>query len=341
MDLLYAFIILLFFGTVILSGIRKDKLQEDGDLLGRYNRLRGLFAFEIIIGHCVQGEHSYLFLFENFLCLSVAFFFFVSAYGMTLSYTNKQGYLRGFVYSKCGYIFIANTIAFFCGAGLSFVTGYTTKFTSKGDIVSTYFESTNWFIWEIMAFYVLFYIVFKTIKHNRWIMCLVVVTVSTFLMYMLGVFESYYTASFAFPLGIFIGEKDDLIKKLLNVEGMKCAIVSVLLIVAGLGCFLIPGGNIYRDLYLRNIMAAGIILFIGVLLFNISCGNRFMDFLSRYSAGLYFYQFIFLELCIAMGIRYYVKIPIVILGAFTMSLILDGPTKKINKMLKSGTVRKL
>lgn len=336
MDFLCALIVLILFAVLLLLKSKKENLEEKGNLLGRYNCLRGLFALEIIVGHCVQGEQTYLFLFENFLCISVAFFFFVSAYGMTLSYIKNENYLKRFVLSKCGYVFMMNTIAFLCGFGLSFVTGLKTKYVPEDNIVSAYFSSTNWYVWEIMAFYILFYVAFKLTKRYRWISCLIVVLVATLLMYEFNIFESYYTAAFAFPLGIFAGENDDLLKAKLSKKWKYCVVVSILLMIIGFSCFIIPGGNIYRDLYLRNIMAVGIILGIGTLLNNFSFKNRTLDFLSRYSAGLYFFQFIFLELCNVMRIRYYVKIPIVVLGAIIMSLITNEPAIKIKKVLKNS-----
>lgn len=65
------------------------------------NALRGIFAIEIVIGHVVRYENTWLYPFGKFMIISVAFFFFVSAFGMVSPIRNREMFtLRDFLREK-------------------------------------------------------------------------------------------------------------------------------------------------------------------------------------------------------------------------------------------------
>jgi len=71
------------------------------------NSLRGLFALEIIIGHVVRDESGIISMLGRFMICSVAFFFFLSASGMVLSYKSKNDYLSiRFLINKVFFLFL-------------------------------------------------------------------------------------------------------------------------------------------------------------------------------------------------------------------------------------------
>ncbi len=67
-----------------MNTIVLDKTEK----LKRLNALRGWFAVQIILGHAVYQD-SALYPLCQFSIISVAYFFFVSAFGMVLSYQRK------------------------------------------------------------------------------------------------------------------------------------------------------------------------------------------------------------------------------------------------------------
>ena len=95
--MLYALLIYAIFIFILLFGIKFRPLTKEEDFFFSFNRLRGFFALEIVVGHVVRYESSLLYPIGKFMIISVAFFFFVSAYGMARSYDAKEDYLHGFL----------------------------------------------------------------------------------------------------------------------------------------------------------------------------------------------------------------------------------------------------
>ena len=110
--MLYALLIYVIFIFILLFGIKFRPLTKEEDFFFSFNRLRGFFALEIVVGHVVRYESSLLYPIGKFMIISVAFFFFVSAYGMARSYDAKEDYLHGFLFSKFSYLLTIAVIAY-------------------------------------------------------------------------------------------------------------------------------------------------------------------------------------------------------------------------------------
>lgn len=116
---MYSFIfslcILFFFMILVFWNFKR---HSDHDLsresyLQNLNNLRGFFALEIVIGHVIRYEQTILYPMGKFMICSVAFFFFVSAFGMAVSYEKKENYLNlNFILSKPVYLLALSILIF-------------------------------------------------------------------------------------------------------------------------------------------------------------------------------------------------------------------------------------
>ena len=101
-------------GVGILTDGKRDYSSEQKEVLKRLNKLRGVFAIEIIIGHVFRHQITILYPFGKFMIISAAFFFFISAFGMVYSNRHKSGYLEGmsFLLQKPFYILLISVLFF-------------------------------------------------------------------------------------------------------------------------------------------------------------------------------------------------------------------------------------
>lgn len=323
MDLIYSGVVLILFAALALVGIKKKGVTSDTELLSRYNNLRTFFAMEIIIGHSIKNFHTPLALFENFLCISVAFFFFVSAYGLALSYDEKEGYLKGFIISKCGYIFLINLVAYIFSVIIAVISRVDTIFyTGPKGLLINLFTASNWYIWELIGFYALFYLIYRFVPKLRWLVALIIVIAMVVIMYVCKVFEPYYTASLAFPFGILLGEHNQKVQKLLKNRYVLCCIIAFVVMAVGMSCFVVPNGSIVKDVFLRNIMGIGTIMVLGVFLYQLAIGNPALRWLKTYTTEIYIFQFIWLQIAAGLGFDYKLKLPFVLVTTIITALIM-------------------
>lgn len=112
-SIVFSICVFLIFAGFALFGCKKrstDSLSRKS-CLQNLNDLRGLFALEIVLGHVVRWETTILLPFGKFMICSVAFFFFVSAFGMAISHEEKENYLSyHFLISKPVCLFLITVL---------------------------------------------------------------------------------------------------------------------------------------------------------------------------------------------------------------------------------------
>ncbi|MDD6072586.1 MAG: hypothetical protein PUC12_17515 [Clostridiales bacterium] len=81
-DIVYVVFILLLFAGVIFCGVKPLPALDGQEACQRLNNLRGIFAMEIVVGHVIRDDRTLLYPMGKFMIISVAFFFFVSAFGL-------------------------------------------------------------------------------------------------------------------------------------------------------------------------------------------------------------------------------------------------------------------
>lgn len=291
MKLLSAFIYMLL-AFLLIYKLQYQHAESEEEYFQNFNSLRGLFAVEIVIGHVIRYENTWLYPLGKFMLVSVAFFFFVSGWGLCRSFHQKKGYLDHFLASKCMYLFILSIYAFLLRYILWVVMG---KSEAKENILLQYFQKTNWYIWELIFFYLLFYFIYKFVPGRlRNILIAVITVISATALFFAGVIQGYYMSAFAFPAGLLFYEYFDSVRAFLKKGIGKLMILAA----AILGLFSSAFGldSLVGMVYLRNLLCLAVL---GIMIYFLTyfCpGNIFLRFLGKYSTGIYIYQFMFLNM---------------------------------------------
>ena len=117
----------------------------------------------------VRNERSILYPLGKVMIISVAFFFFISAYGLALSFRNKKDYLNGFLLRKCGYIVFLILITYIFNITVAYISPVKTKYYPIKECLPVHiFYNTNWYLWELLLLYMVFYIVYKYLYKYRY-----------------------------------------------------------------------------------------------------------------------------------------------------------------------------
>lgn len=306
---------------------RKMKLKH-------LNELRGVFALEIIVGHVVDFHGCLLYPLAKFMICSVAFFFFISAYGMVVSCKNKKNYLTiSFLVNKPVYLLIVSIGIYIINATIDFVSklqiGYCTNFFS----LSHFFCMTNWYVWELMFFYLLFWIVYKCAYKYREIIIVCITVLCVIILYFNQFSEAWIASAFAFPLGITYGEHFEIINNV--IYSIKGYIFVALLSVFGLFSLLVKTENLLSMVFMRNAICIAAIAFIIYLSeIHFLRNNAVTRFLTKYSTGLFFMQFISLKISENYNLSYWTRIIFVVfITLFTAVLLVNPMTGVIKKCL--------
>lgn len=281
----------------------------------------------------IRYDKTILYPLGKFMIISVAFFFFVSAFGLSYSFRVKDNYLKGFVRSKCGYLLCLIAVVYIFNVLVSLVvpvhTGY---YEGISSIVPLFFKSTNWYLWELCAFYLLFYIVFRFFERYRWFCLFVLLVFLNAYFFKTGWAEGWYASSFAFPFGLFYEENYEKCNHFLGSKKGKA--FTVLLTCLGLSSQLLGQESIIGMVYLRNIMCiAGLLILIYVLQF-FETDNRALRVLTKYSTELYLFQFIYLRISEVYQWDYKARILFVAGLTGITAFFMHFPIEKIRTFLK-------
>lgn len=125
-------IILIIFAGVILISCRFKNEQGDYLNLAKCNCLRGIMAVAIVLHHMSEKTHGGIAFpqLQHIGYLIVAVFFFLSGYGLTVSYSKKGiAYFRGFWRKRIGYLAVVYLLVtalywvYFIATGRSITVG--------------------------------------------------------------------------------------------------------------------------------------------------------------------------------------------------------------------------
>lgn len=289
--MLFSLFIYALFAFFVLYGIRFQKIDNESAYFQSFNALRGLFALEIIVGHVIRYESTLLYPIGKFMIISVAFFFFVSSWGLCRSFHTKNCYLQHFLLPKCGYLLALSLIAYLIRILVFWCTG---RLHFNGNIIQDYLSCTNWYIWELLFFYLLFYLIYKYLKKYRVLLFFVITFAAATAVFFIGMPQGYYSSALAFPAGLFFYEYFSTVTGFLQKAAGKIFVFLASLL--GLSSLLLNASSLLGMVYLRNLMclAALCILFYVLTYFRIN--NFFLKKLGKYSTEIYLYQFVFLDI---------------------------------------------
>ena len=327
--MLSALLIYAIFIFILLFGIKFRPLTKEADFFFSFNRLRGFFALDIVAGHVVRYESSLLYPIGKFMIISVAFFFFVSAYGMARSYDAKEDYLHGFLFSKFSYLLAIAVIAYLHSLIIKFL--FTGSIEPK-HIIRGFFTSTNWYIWELLFFYLLFFLIYRYILKYR----VSIIGVLTLLFatggFAIGLPQHYYSSAMAFPAGLLFYEHFNTVTRFLKTVWGKLS--TIIMTIAGLYSLFLGEDSLLGMVYLRNLICLAFLLLLTYFISYFEVSNKILTYLGKYSTEIYLYQFVFLLLT-ERQLAYQVRIPVVVAFTFLSALVLHPLNIWVKKKLKN------
>ena len=334
-SLIFSLCILLLFVLLIFWNCKRqpDRNLSRESYLQNLNNLRGLFALEIVIGHVIRYEQTILYPMGKFMICSVAFFFFVSAFGMAVSYEKKNNYLSlHFILSKPVYLLILSVLIFILNAGIDAVCPNDLLFFTPPYILHAYLTKTNWYLFSLILFYLLFFFTYKYLYKVRIPFICAVTVLMTVVMYLTGFIEGWWASSFAFPLGLIVGEHFTAVKKFLF--SIKGIVTVMLLSLFGLSCLFVSEENIISFVFMRNSMCLAAILILLYVCTFLTLGNHTIArYLNRYSTEIYLTQFIWLRLTESYGLNYMIRMPIVLAATLISAMLLQPIVLFVKKAL--------
>ena len=154
-------IILLSFLALCLYGIKTNRVNSQPLELNQSIALRGICAVEIMIGHVGLMTGSRV-LYPNRKAgiLFVGIFFMLSGYGVAYGVLNKSGYLKNFLARRIWRLLLPVYSAYVIYEVILIAVCKEAEWTAIFDI-HMFCGSINWYVWEQMAFYVVFWVLYK------------------------------------------------------------------------------------------------------------------------------------------------------------------------------------
>lgn len=283
-------LIYVMFAFILLFNIQIEKKNEEASCFQNFNSLRGLFALEIMIGHVIRYESTLLYPLGKFMIVSVAFFFFISGWGLCRSYHQKTDYLSHLLPGKCGYLLALSLLAFAIRSIVLLVLG---RWNPGQNVIRQYFSSTNWYIWELIFFYCLFFLVYRFLSKYRCVAITVITCLMITAAFFLGTIQGYYSSAMAFPAGVIFYEYYPLIIGFLQKTWGK--IITFIMTVLGLSSLLLGTDSLIGMVYLRNVMCLAVLCLMVYFLIYFHTDNSILRFLGKYSTEIYLHQFVYLE----------------------------------------------
>ena len=186
------------------------KTNDEKEILHRMNQLRGLLAIVVLMSH-LWGYTGMVLLvpFNKIVTMAVGMFFWLSGYGMMISASIKEGYL-GYIYKvKIPYLLWMAVLAYLVSACME--EGLTLCGIHKSTVLpfgfKAFFESTNWYVWELIGFYIIFSLSMRFFKRHYLMFIGIVSVIAFILLYYSGLVEAYYNSIIGFWFGVFCGKE--------------------------------------------------------------------------------------------------------------------------------------
>ncbi len=276
-------------------GAEERKTKADiSAAMKRYNLLRGILAVWIVFGHCsdyMTVPPGILFWVKRFNLVCVGIFFFLSGFGLEHSLQTKKDYLRFFLLRKCGGLFLMAVVQYIFGELGCYAMHYYVPYKNIRDLLHRFASGVNWFVWELMLFYLLFFLTARFIRqrHIRMgvmlILCIAVIAV----LRRMGAGNSWYYSSLAFPAGMGLRICRDELEKRIRFWPAILILLSAAALF-GLPAFLIRDDGLL-SVYGKNLFCVFTALCGTVILTKLPLKGKLPAFLSKISPEIFLYQF--------------------------------------------------
>lgn len=295
------YLIPLLWIILILVNIKILKIpRANGFTREQSQALRGISAIEIMLGHiAMYGNTAALFVFRKSGILFVGIFFALSGYGLAYSIKEKKEYLKGFVLKKTLALLIPAYIAYIIGlAGLSFQYSYRV-FDELGK-PWIFFSRVNWFIWELLALYVLTYVCAKigALRKTHFFI-FIASAIFVIIAFIMGLDNPWYGSTFCFWLGIIYYEfRKDFFSRLIDKKVViHTIVVGVIFALSVAGFMFLGDASFIGNVLGRNLASTSLVLILMMTLPYIQIENKISRWLGNISFEIYLLHVPVVTLC--------------------------------------------
>lgn len=159
-----------------------------------------------------------------------------------------------------------------------------------------FLDKTNWYLYELGFFYILFFLIDKFISKRFWRTCTWIFTILVVgsLIFYLGVIPAWYRSIFCFPIGCILADYEN---EVLYYLKRKAVILPISLIcILGMSSLFFGENHIVIGFILRNIMCMGGILLLCYVIQFWEWKNKLLSTISGASMYIYLFQWPFLKM---------------------------------------------
>lgn len=210
--------------------------------------LKAILPFVIILHHLSGYGLKYLDFMKSWDRPAIAMFFAMSGFGLIISYKRNKNYLEGFIKRSMTKLYLPFLFALMSFWLYYIFTGISIIDVANEDICAV--VPASWYIFVLTLLYLFFYIVFKYIKCNDFIKCVIVVLLVA-IYYMTAkyaeIFSWRYLRVPAFCVGVFFGLYDERIRQ--SLRKYHCFILIVISLVLSRNIVTQPIGGGYIPVF--------------------------------------------------------------------------------------------
>ena len=238
--------------------------------------------------------------------LFVAAFFWISGYGVRKSLLKKEQYLDGFLAKSISKLYVPFLVvsAIYIGVRYCFGITYSLKMILTSMIGIRTIASFSWFVFEIIALYIVFYFAFVVSRKYGELLVFLTTLAFIWFAYQKEMDTYWYVSTLAFPFGMFTASREEVFVKYILKSKKICLVCGILLFVATFGASTDILGKFFYSQdavqIISNISAIMASLFacvvVGILASRMKGKNhRFLTFWGKNSYELYLMQGLFVR----------------------------------------------
>lgn len=324
---------------LIIYGMKPNKIKEN-DLyegLSYHNTLpiRGILAIEIVFGHFYGSlsDSRPAWIGSKIGVLVVGMFLFLSGWGLWESKENKENYFEGFIKKHMISIILPVYMLYLFNLFLNAVPShYSLERVIKGIFGSEIIGFTNWFIWQILAFYMLFYLLYKNLKQKTGNYILLgIIIVWNIYACTIQIGTRWYGSTLCFILGIYFAQNKRKLSHWITKYYVKIFAAMIFLALASALSFMKVGKqNIFLEALFISMSAIFSSIIMAMLLLRFRFRNSVTFFLGKISYEIFIIHFTFIhffkEICVVHNDILYIAI---VLGATIITSAFVFKAKKI------------
>ena len=285
-----AFIIICLINVKFSKNGFEDYMQKE-----QTTAIKGIFAIIIFFSHFnsyvqlsgIGQEKIYVRIISGIGQLMVAIFLFYSGYGIYCSANKKENYIKHFPKNRILKTLLNFDVAVLLFLILDLIMGI--KYGKKDILLSftawTSIGNSNWFIFAILAMYIITYAVARINKCKVHLSSIIVITIIIIIYIILMRFVKpgyWYDTVLCYSLGLWYGLYKEKIDNLFKSKYIYILISTIVIFVI---LYMLKA-----RLIIYEALAMVFCLLITIITYKVKISNKILAFLGKYSFEIYILQ---------------------------------------------------